>query len=369
MHIAIVSHYCLPHVGGVEMVVEALASRLAPRHRVTHVSSAWGGLAGVTRDGARSTWRLPALHLTERFGVPYPVPLGPHVRAAMAEVASADIVHVHGALYAQTAYARRAARHARRAMVLTEHVGFVPYASAVLELVQRAGWRALGDRVLRDADAVTTLGSRVQAWLSDRSGRRDIEVIPNGVDTQRFVPPTPEQRRNARRALQLPADGPLVLFVGRDAGKKNLDSLLGAPRDGFTLVVCGAERGLRADGIVDLGLVSPSEMETVYHACDLMAHPAEGEGFPLVVQEAMSSGLPVVLRWDSGYSGTLSRELVCAADDSLAFARAVHALAHDRAAWASRSEAGRAWAVARWSWDTAVAAYERVYERVYEQIS
>ncbi|MBI2796214.1 MAG: glycosyltransferase family 4 protein [Gemmatimonadetes bacterium] len=361
MHVAIVSHYCLPHVGGVEMVVEALASRLARRHTVTLVSSAWGGLAGVSREGARTTWRLPAFHLTERFGVPYPVPLGPHVGDAMAAVAQADVVHVHGALYAQGVFARRAARRARRAVVLTEHVGFVPYASAVVKAVQRAAWNAIGDGAVRSADAVTTLGERVRGWLAARSGRDDIAVIPNGVDTARFAPPTPAQRAAARGMLGLPADGTLVLFVGRAAGKKNLEQLLAIPRDGFTLVTCGAERGGRLDGVADLGVLAPEAMPAAYQACDLLAHPAEGEGFPLAVQEAMAAGLPVVLRWDPGYASTVARDAVQSVDDVPSFARALAGLVRDGAARGEAGARGRAWAMERWSWDVTVAAYERVY--------
>ena len=366
MRIALVSHYCLPHVGGVEMVVEALASRLAERHTVTVVSSAWGHGSGVTRDGTRSTWRLPALHLSERFGVPFPVPLGPHLRDAMAEVARADVVHVHGALYAQSAFACRAARRGGRAIVLTEHVGFVPYASAALNAVQRMAWGAIGDRVVREADAVTTLGARVRGWLAARSGRSDIAVIPNGVDTVRFSPPTPGQRDIARASLGLPTRGTLVLFVGRAASKKNLDQLLDIPRTGFTLVVCGAERGLRLEGVVDLGVLSPAMMELAYRACDVLAHPAEGEGFPLAVQEGMASGLPVVLRWDAGYAATVSRETVPAVDDMPSFARALDSLVRDpvaRAAWGARA---RTWAKAHWSWDLAVAAYVVVYGAAIE---
>ena len=348
------------------MVVEALAARLARRHAVTQVSSAWGGLAGATREGSRTTWRLPALHLAERFGVPYPVPLGPHLGDAMAAVAQADVVHVHGALYAQGVYARRAARRAGRAVVLTEHVGFVPYASTVVNAVQRAAWHAIGDGAVRSADAVTTLGERVRGWLTARSGRDDIAVIPNGVDTVRFAPPTPAQRAAARRRLGLPANGTLVLFVGRAAGKKNLDQLLAIPRDGFTLVTCGAERGRRLDGVADLGVLTPDAMPSAYHACDLLAHPAEGEGFPLAVQEAMAAGLPVVLRWDPGYAATVARDAAHAVDDTPSFALALAELVRDGGTRREAGARGRAWAIEHWSWDVAITAYERVYAAAIE---
>ena len=317
----------------------------------------------MLRDGARTIWRLPSLHVAERLGVPYSVPLGPHVREAMAAVACADLVHVHGALYAQTVLARRAAQRGGAALVLTEHVGLVPYRSALRNVVQRWAWQTIGARTVAQADAVTTLSARVHDFVGGYTDAGAIRAtIPNGVDTSRFAPPTDAERASSRSTLGLPASGTLVLFVGRAASKKNLDQLLAIPRTGWTLVLCGAARGLRLDGVIDLGVLDARQMEAAYHACDVLAHPAEGEGFPLAVQEAMASALPVVLRWDAGYGATLSREVVQSVVDAATFARALAALVTDAGTRRTAGAAARAWATARWGWDATVAAYERVYE-------
>ncbi len=364
MHIAMFSHYCPPHAGGIETVVDALASRLSTRHRVTVVSSAWNGDAGVTRDGARTTWRLPAIHASERFGVPYPFPTGSYMREAMADAATADVVHAHGALYAQTMMARRVARQARRPLVLTEHVGWVPYAGAMLQAVQGAAWRLVGDATLAQSRAVVALNARVGDWLAARVPSCTPTLISNGVDLARFLPPTAAERAHARAALGLPADGVLGLFVGRDTPKKRRADVVAAPRAGWTLVLAGAPRSTRADGIVDLGVIAGAQMPLLYHACDFLVHAAEGEGFPLAVQEAMATSLPVALRWDPGYASTLARDVAPGADDIAGTLRAANALAADATLRATVAARGRAWATAHWSWDVTVAAYEALYARV-----
>ena len=62
-----VSNY-IPHPGGLEVMVWNLARGLARRHEVVLVTSAYDGVHGVSREDGMTVHRLPAIHLTERFG-------------------------------------------------------------------------------------------------------------------------------------------------------------------------------------------------------------------------------------------------------------------------------------------------------------
>ena len=362
-----VSNY-LPHPGGLEVMVWNLACGLAQRHDVVLVTSAYGGKSGVSHEDGMTVHRLPAVHLTERLGVPYPVPMGPGLRAALRDVGDATIVHAHGALYAQSVLARAVARRLRAPFVLTEHVGFVTYSSGVLNAVQRAAWSMIGFPLVRGADAVVTYNARVHERLGSDSGR-EVHYVGNGVDVARFQPRPAEERRALRRSFGLPEDGVLALFAGRESEKKNLDVLLRAERDGYTLVVCGWERNLTGRALVDLGVVPYARMADLYACTDVMLHPASGEGFPLAVQEAVASGLPVVLLWDEGYARWMPRTLVVACDAPRQVPDRMAELARDPARRAELADAGRAWARAKWSWDGTVMAYERIYDDVADDAS
>jgi len=363
-----VSNY-LPHPGGLEVMVWNLSRGLARRHDVVLVTSAYDDKHGISREDGMTVHRLPATHLTEhRLGVPYPMPVGPGLRAALRDVRGASVVHAHGALYAQSLLARGVARRAAAPFVLTEHVGFVTYSSAALNAIQRAAWSAIGFPLVRGADAVVTYNARVHEQLGRDSGRT-IHFVGNGVDVERFQPRLPEERRALRRSFGLPEEGALALFAGRESEKKNLDVLLRAERHGYTLVVCGWERNLTGPALVDLGVVPYARMADLFACTDVMVHPASGEGFPLAVQEAVASGLPVVLLWDEGYARWMPRTLVEACDAPSEVPARLADLVGDLARRAKLGDAGRTWARAQWSWDATVMAYERIYDDVANDAS
>ena len=359
MRIGVVCHNYLPHIGGVEIVASELAQRLAVAHEVIVVSTGWDGRAGVSREGDVTVHRLHAVHATEKAGVPYPVPVGPGISRAFAALKTCDVIHVHGCLYATTMLAV-AALQRRTPLVITEHVGFVRYQSAVVNTVERLAWAVIGDRVVRRSARLIALNSVVRDWLSARFDL-PVTVIPNGVDSDTFRPQSSERRTVARDHLGLPQGDVLGLFVGRAAQKKNLDAVLNMKASGYRLVLCGALRDSVPPGVLDLGIVRHADMPTVFAACDFMIHAATGEGFPLAVQEAMASALPVVLLWDQGYAAAVDRDAVVAVNSLDELSAAVARLAADRASRQELGERARAFVVNTWSWDLAVRRYLEIF--------
>ncbi|MBI3636365.1 MAG: glycosyltransferase [Candidatus Rokubacteria bacterium] len=181
-------------------------------------------------------------------------------------------------------------------------------------------------RIIAAANRIVAANAVERAHLVQEYGAdaRRIAVIPCGVDTDLF---RPGGAAAARAALGLDA-GPLLLYVGRLAAIKGLDTLLDAVallrRRGcaMRLVIAGGELDEPLDGheavlreqIARLGLtevvrfVGPQTQERLreyYVAADLAVLPSYYESFGMVALEAMACATPVVASRVGGLTTTV----------------------------------------------------------------
>lgn len=128
-----------------------------------------------------------------------------------------------------------------------------------------------------------------QAEELTAAGIPPAEVIPPGIDLQHF---TPGDRAQARRHSGLPADEGIVLYVGRLAADKNVETLLRAfalpsqhsRRTRLMIVGDGPLRErlqhlsseLRIDtATTSLPFVPHSDLPVYYRGCDVTVVPSD----------------------------------------------------------------------------------------------
>lgn len=307
--ILLVSHYFAPHVGGIENVVRDEARHLAALgHDVTVLTTAIGAAAAVERSpGGYSVARVPAWNgVEERSGVPFPVIAPWSIVPIWRLIRAADVVHVHDVLYMTSWLAAGVSMLLRKRVVLTQHVGILDHPKRVVVAVQKLVYATAGRAVVGIAGRVLYLNSGVRTFLERLGADADkLRFLPNGVDTEVFHPADLEAKRCLRDEFGLPVDELLVLFVGRFVPKKGYGTVLDASSSLYRLVFVGgepsAEDRRRSPSSLFLGSLPSHEVARVYRACDVFVLPSTSEGFPLSVQEAMASGLPVVTSDDVGY--------------------------------------------------------------------
>jgi D-inositol-3-phosphate glycosyltransferase len=371
LRVLLVSHYYPPHLGGIERVVRDEAVRLAALgHKVVVLTS---GERSVVEelDGVRVV-RVAAWNGAERkAGVPFPLLAPSLLTLAWRWARWADVVHVHDCFYLTSWAGGLAAAVSRTPLVLTQHVAMVDHPSAAVQAVQRLVYGTAGRALLRRARRVFTLNGRVTQFVAGLGAAPEkIGVLPNGVDAAVYRRPADEAERNGiRERFGLPLDRVLVLYVGRLVPKKGIDLVLGAADPAYGLVVVGTgdDRAVRERPEVHYLGGRPGEVVAqLYRACDVFALPSAGEGFPLVVQEAMSCGLPVVTSDDPAYApyGLEQAGVTLIRRDADTLRAALVALAADDAERARLGKLAAEYAAERFSWDRHVETLVETYRSV-----
>jgi glycosyltransferase involved in cell wall biosynthesis len=149
------------------------------------------------------------------------------------------------------------------------------------------------------ADERIFISDTVRRDLLGQRSRHASELLFNGVDTAIFHPG--ERRRpEALAKIGFSETATRLLFVGRYVEKKGLAVLssLAQSRPDLIIVLAGTgpikPRRWGLDNVYDLGSQSAEALAELYRWADLLILPSVGEGYPLVIQEAMACGLAVI---------------------------------------------------------------------------
>ncbi|MDD2325891.1 MAG: glycosyltransferase family 4 protein [Alphaproteobacteria bacterium] len=299
--IVLVTHYYPAHGGGIEKVAGHLASDIATDRDLILTWSASDCDPAPQTEG---TTYLPmrTCNATEKLlGFPWPI-WGPRsVMKLRKAITEADGVWLHDTLYLGNIFAFLIAKARRKPVAITQHIEPIPYKNPVLRLLMRVADKVITGPMLRHANETIFISDRVaEDYYHKVSFIRPIKVIPNGVDLRLFHPAMPENRRFLRQQFAVKNEQPILLFVGRFVEKKGMDVLrrlaVLLPEWRFWLAGAGPidpAAWLLPNVHVLKGRQGQSLAE-LYQAADLLILPSYGEGFPLVIQEAMACGLPVL---------------------------------------------------------------------------
>lgn len=299
MNILTISHFYEAHGGGIERVAGQLCRQFARQGATPQ----WAASASdALPAGDLKIIALRCIDPLEKLtGLPMPLPGPGAIWALQDAVRRSDAVVIHDALYATSILGMIIAKLHGKPVVLIQHIAAIPFRSPALRLLMRLANLVVTRPMLWAADVRIFISDTVRHDLLGTPARYPYKLLFNGVDSAIFYPPTPsEAGRNLPANTHLSPCARRILFVGRYVEKKGLAVLralaAARPECQFLLVGSGplrpAEWGL--GNVYDLGVQPPAALAELYRGADLLLLPTVGEGYPLVIQEAMASGLPVV---------------------------------------------------------------------------
>ncbi len=234
--------------------------------------------------------------------IPYPIWMLSAFRRILKEVRHADIIHLHDYLYMGNIIAFVLAKIYRKPIVITQHIGLIPYKNIFLKNLLALLNRTIGSLMLSLAEQVVFISEEVRQYFIKYTAFVHLPLlIANGVETAIFHPVTSEKQLQIRKSFGFSSEDRVYLFVGRFVEKKGLPILHRLaqhfPQVQWVFTGWGKldpEEWNLPNVSVMKGL-SNAEIAPLYQMSDLLILPSKGEGFPLVVQEAMACGTPVMV--------------------------------------------------------------------------
>ena len=201
-------------------------------------------------------------------------------------------------------------------------------------------------------------------------------VLPNGVNTELFMPVEPPAE--LLRKLRLSAADSVIVSACRLVGWKGIQYAIGAVarllKEGYDVryMIIGDGENRRAlealaqdlgvrDNVLFLGNMKNSELPNYYSLAKIAVFPSIGvETFGISIAEAMSCGVPVISTKTGGIPEVVAEGtgLLVPPGDESALSDAVKALIADSALRETMGRAGRRRIIENFSWDVIVRRFE-----------
>jgi len=234
VRVALFTNNYLPFCGGVPTSVETLRAGL---EAAGHEAWVFGPRFATGAEAAPRVVRYPSIPAATYPEFALAVPYSRRAARLVAAL-DVDVFHAHHPFLLGPA-ARRLARRHGRPLVFTYHTRYEKYAHYVpLRRQFRRDARRPAEHTLSPRAPTRHRAVRSDSRRALDPGRgQPIAVVPTGLDLERF---RPADRRAARARLPVPADAPLVLYVGRLDPEKSVDRILLAFERVASTVVGGA---------------------------------------------------------------------------------------------------------------------------------
>jgi glycosyltransferase involved in cell wall biosynthesis len=381
MRILMISDVYFPRVNGVSTSIQTFRRGLhAAGHQTTLIAPAYPGAAAtdepdIVRIPSRYLPRDPEDRLMK----------GAALRGLTANLRDRgfDLVHIQTPFIAHYEGVRLA-RELRLPVVETYHTYFEEYLHHYIPLLPRALMRFAARQFTRSQcnalDALVVPSGAMEQALRAYGIGCPMHIIPTGMEMERFKG---GEGARFRQRLDIGADQPTLVHVGRVAHEKNIDFLFRMLRKVLerepraVLIIAGEGPALShcksyaaalrlTENTRFVGyLQRDTELLDCYRSGDLFVFSSRTETQGLVLLEAMALGIPVV---STAYMGTADivnpeRGARVAPDDEAGFADIVVRLLQDHPQRVALSAEAQAYA-ASWSAEAMASRLVTLYRSI-----
>lgn len=263
----------------------------------------------------KSDVSLGIIHKVKR--VVYSIQLAKKIKSILKKTEDKVILHFHNQYNAYFFFKLVSKKLRKKAVVVyTNHNGYwsLPLSETKDTLNKRYFQEIYA---MKNADMVFALNEKMKNNIADflEILSEKIILIPNGVNTDVYVPLSKEKSEQIKEKLKI-SGKKVILQVGsvyENKGQERLVRMLSpilkenpdlvyafaggiVSQEYFDLVNATAKELDLEEQVVYLGIFAPGEeMNEIYNVADIMVFSSKYEAFGLVIVEALSSGTPVII--------------------------------------------------------------------------
>ena len=312
LKILLATEWYYPLVNGVVISVENLSRSLQERGHDVRIMTLSPRFFPLKKDNIYYIGSVKAERLYPGGRASFPAYF-PHYEELT--VWAPDVVHTH-AEFTTFFLARRLAATHNIPRVHTYHTmyeDYTHYFTSRREMGKKT-IEFLSRRLLQELDRVIAPTEKVEKLLLGYGITTPIEVVPTGIDLQRFTQSPHESKiSEIRKKWGIAQNNKVLLYVGRMAKEKNLDELIDyffmAKEENWRLLMVGdgpyrkelmklVERKRLNHRIIFTGMIPPEDVAPYYHVGHVFVNSSTSETQGLTYIEALAAGLPCVCRRD-----------------------------------------------------------------------
>lgn len=239
-----------------------------------------------------------------------------------------DIIHCHTE-FSMGLNAIHESRKCHLPLICTTHTMWEDYYRFYLpggEHISPERIRSIVKKFYSHMDSLINVSGKAHDYFKQNDVCPEIPsaVIPNSINPQNYCSEisTPEEIAELRNNLGVKADEKMILFVGRVVEEKRVFELVDILDNVFSrtdrtkAVIVGDGAALKymkklvsvsayRDRFTFTGFIDNSLVHKYYEAADLFVSPSLSEMHSMTILEALTSGLPIVVRKDTSYNDTV----------------------------------------------------------------
>ena len=317
MKIGMFVNYYTPSKGGTEASVVNLCNGL---ENAGHKTFVFAPKYPNWKDAKNNIFRYKSVYFNYNdyfYVIPLPFVVRAHARETVRKL-NLDVIHSHQP-YSLGKEALRFSKEFSIPLVFTHHIryeDYTHYVPFVPEFLMRKYLKKSVVEYCNQCDCVIAPSMSIKKMLSEYKISTPIEIIPSGIDVEKFKKDK-EKRKEIRRKYEIEENDVVFITASRITKEKNIrflvksffeikKSLAGIK---FFIIGDGAAKknlekitknlNLERD-IIFTGFVHKDRMPDFYQASDIFLFSSLTETQGLVIAEAMASGLLTVAIRSSG---------------------------------------------------------------------